>query len=110
MDKNQGYTILKAVMLENGRGFALGEHPRAPSPLVTWGRLLFRQRFCVGQMPPRKERAALHGYALVVVYDFVRGVALLGRGVLLHVLPRFPKIVLTFREEVPMDRSWRTIL
>ena len=30
---------------------------------------------CVGQMPPRKERAALHGYALVVVYDFVRGVA-----------------------------------
>ena len=36
MDKNQGYTILKAVMLENGRGFALGEHPRAPSPFVTW--------------------------------------------------------------------------
>ncbi len=31
MDKNQGYTILKAVMLENGRGFALGEHPTAPS-------------------------------------------------------------------------------
>ena len=24
MDKNQGYSILKAVMLENGRGFALG--------------------------------------------------------------------------------------
>ena len=23
MDKNQGYAILKAVMLENGRGFAL---------------------------------------------------------------------------------------
>ena len=36
MDRNQGYTILKAVMLENGRGFALGEHPRAPSPFVTW--------------------------------------------------------------------------
>lgn len=36
MDKNQGYAILKAVMLENGRGFALGEHPRAPSPFVTW--------------------------------------------------------------------------
>ena len=36
MDKNQGYTILKAVMLENGRGFTLGEHPRAPSPFVTW--------------------------------------------------------------------------
>ena len=29
MDKNQGYSILKAVMLENGRGFALGEHPTA---------------------------------------------------------------------------------
>ena len=25
MDKNQGYAILKAVMLENGRGFALGD-------------------------------------------------------------------------------------
>ena len=31
MDKNQGYSILKAVMLENGRGFALGEHPTAHS-------------------------------------------------------------------------------
>lgn len=36
MDKNQGYAILKAVMLENGRGFALGEHPTAPSHYVTW--------------------------------------------------------------------------
>ena len=36
MDKNQGYSILKAVMLENGRGFALGHHPAAPSPYVTW--------------------------------------------------------------------------
>ena len=36
MDKNQGYAILKAVMLENGRGFALGEHPTAPSRYVTW--------------------------------------------------------------------------
>lgn len=36
MDKNQGYAILKAVMLKNGRGFALGEHPTAPSPYVTW--------------------------------------------------------------------------
>ena len=36
MDKNQGYSILKTVMLENGRGFALGEHPTAPSPFVTW--------------------------------------------------------------------------
>ena len=36
MDKNQGYAILKAVMLEDGRGFALGHHPTAPSPYVTW--------------------------------------------------------------------------
>ena len=35
MDKNQGYEIIKAVMLENGRGFALGYHPTAPSPYVT---------------------------------------------------------------------------
>lgn len=36
MDKNQGYTILNMIMLENGRGFALGENPRAPQPFVTW--------------------------------------------------------------------------
>ena len=36
MDKNQGYSILKTIMLENGRGFALGHHPTAPSPYVTW--------------------------------------------------------------------------
>ena len=36
MDINQGYSILKAVMLENGRGFALGENPKAPQPFVTW--------------------------------------------------------------------------
>ena len=32
MDKNQGYEIIQAVMLENGRGFALGHNPAAPSP------------------------------------------------------------------------------
>ena len=36
MDKNQGYEIIKAVMLENGRGFALGHNPAAPLPYVTW--------------------------------------------------------------------------
>ena len=36
MYKNQGYEIIKAVMLENGRGFALGHNPAAPSPYVTW--------------------------------------------------------------------------
>ena len=35
MDKNQGYEITKAVMLENGRGFELGHNPVAPSPYVT---------------------------------------------------------------------------
>ena len=36
MDKNQGYEIIQVVMLENGRGFALGHNPAAPSPYVTW--------------------------------------------------------------------------
>ena len=36
MDKNQSYEIIQAVMLENGRGFALGHDPAAPSPYVTW--------------------------------------------------------------------------
>ena len=36
MDKNQGYEIIQAVMLENGRCFALGHNPAAPSPYVTW--------------------------------------------------------------------------
>ena len=35
MDKNQGYEIIKAVMLENGRGFALGHNPAAPSYFFT---------------------------------------------------------------------------
>ena len=34
--KIKGYSILRAAMLENGRGFALGEHPTAPSRYVTW--------------------------------------------------------------------------
>ena len=33
MDKNQGYEIIKAVMLENGRGFVLGHHPPRPRPM-----------------------------------------------------------------------------
>ena len=33
MDKNQGYSILKAVMLENGRGFALGIIPQPHPPM-----------------------------------------------------------------------------
>jgi len=36
MDVNVGYKILNAVMLENGRGFALGENLKAPQPYVTW--------------------------------------------------------------------------
>ena len=36
MDKNKGYEIIRAVMLENGRGFALGHDPAALSPYVTW--------------------------------------------------------------------------
>lgn len=36
MDKNVGYEIKRAVLFDNGRGFALGENPRAPSPFVTW--------------------------------------------------------------------------
>ena len=43
MDKNQGYEIIKAVMLENGRGFALGHHPTAPSPYVTLDKNMFRK-------------------------------------------------------------------
>ena len=39
--KRQGYEIIKAVMLENGRGFALGHNPAAPSPYVTWACLLY---------------------------------------------------------------------
>ena len=54
MDKNQGYSILKAVMLENGRGFALGHHPTAPSPYVTWAcyddEKGQRQYECLGQL------------------------------------------------------------
>ena len=36
MEKNAGYNIKEAVTFENGRGFALGENPKAPNPFVTW--------------------------------------------------------------------------
>lgn len=36
MDKIQGYEIQKAVLFDNGRGFALGYDPKAPAPYVTW--------------------------------------------------------------------------
>ena len=56
MDKNQGYAILKAVMLENGRGFALGEHPTAPSRYVTWA--------CYDDKDGQRQRVAI-GRALI---------------------------------------------
>ena len=34
MGENQGYVIQQSVLFDNGRGFALGEHPRAG--FVTW--------------------------------------------------------------------------
>ena len=56
MDKNQGYAILKAVMLENGRGFALGEHPTAPSRYVTSILCLYAYR----QGPYRENQSVFH--------------------------------------------------
>ena len=44
MHKNKGYEIINAVMLENGRGFALGHHPTAPSPYAcTLGQFVPKQ-------------------------------------------------------------------
>ena len=34
MEENQGYVIRQSVLFDNGRGFALGEHPR--EGFVTW--------------------------------------------------------------------------
>lgn len=34
MDENQGYVIRQSILFDNGRGFALGEHPR--EGFVTW--------------------------------------------------------------------------
>ena len=34
MDENQGYVIQRSVLFNNGRGFAMGEHPR--EGFVTW--------------------------------------------------------------------------
>ena len=33
---NNGYEIQRAVLFDNGRGFALGHDPVAPNPYVTW--------------------------------------------------------------------------
>lgn len=34
MDENQGYVIRQSILFDNGRGIALGEHPR--EGFVTW--------------------------------------------------------------------------
>ena len=34
MDENQGYVILQSILFDNGRGIALGEHPREEHNLV----------------------------------------------------------------------------
>lgn len=36
MDIIEGYKIQKAVLFDNGRGFALWYDPKAPAPYVTW--------------------------------------------------------------------------
>lgn len=36
MEVNADYIIRQSVLFDNGRGFALGESPRAPAPFVTW--------------------------------------------------------------------------
>ena len=36
IEKNTDYEIMKSVLFDNGRGFALGHSPTAPSPFVTW--------------------------------------------------------------------------
>lgn len=35
-DTVKGYEIKRAIVFENGRGFALGENPQAVQPFVTW--------------------------------------------------------------------------
>lgn len=36
MDNIHGYSVIKSVLFDNDRGFALAENPQAPSPFVTW--------------------------------------------------------------------------
>lgn len=36
MDNIHGYSVVKSVLFDNDRGFALAENPQAPSPFVTW--------------------------------------------------------------------------
>ena len=36
MEVNADYIIRQSVLFDNGRGFALGESPKAPAPFVTW--------------------------------------------------------------------------
>ena len=72
MDKNQGYVILKAVMLENGRGYALGENPRAVEPFVTWAcyddKVSGKREYEWGHYG--KDRAALEKDFLERVQDY----------------------------------------
>ena len=46
MDKNQGYEIIKAVMLENGRGFALGHAAEKTTYRICCGWLHHHRQLC----------------------------------------------------------------
>ena len=60
MDKNQGYEIIKAVMLENGRGFALrgGRSSRSQTGLAPGASAAHRRRMADKEKPKRKRAVA----------------------------------------------------
>ena len=60
MDKNQGYEIIKAVMLENGRGFALrgGRSTRSQTGLAPGASAAHRRRMADKEKPKRKRAVA----------------------------------------------------
>ena len=50
-------TDAEVVMLENGRGFALGHNPAAPSPYVTWACYMTRTASDIGTFPKPPRNA-----------------------------------------------------
>ena len=60
MDKNQGYTILRAAMLENGRGFALrgGRSTRSQTGLAPGASAAHRRWIADKKRPERKGAVA----------------------------------------------------
>ena len=99
MDKNQGYEIIQAVMLENGRGFALGHNPAAPSPYVT--------RACYDHKDGQRQYEWGHYGPAFTSITLPSALWTLGHSPSRPVTPRMRSSTTISASRLKMDHFWR---